>query len=999
MFVCKTPFTRRLSLYALTAAAFTASAHAQQSGAQTGAALPKAEQPLQSSASTGPVALTGNVIDPDAAEIPGATVTLTPASGKPYVVQSGSDGTYTLRGVPPGSYSLTITMPGFASFVRQGVRIGETALTVNAKLAIADQTTVVNVTTEQNAVSVDQDSNASATVLKGKDLDALSDDPDELAAELSALAGPAAGPNGGQIYIDGFTGGQLPPKSSIREIRINQNPFSAQYDRPGFGRVEVFTKPGTDKLHGSAQLNGLDKAFNTGSPFILSQTPQPDYHTILFFGSVTGPINKKASYTLSGSYRDIQDNSVVRPDAVYATSPTTGAGCNPNTAGCTLFTLATNPFSFVQFTPQTRYDISPRLDLALSEKNTLTARFQYEHNSQINQGIGGNDLQTTGFNIDSSELTLQLSDTQILSPKVINETRFEFQRAPSNQTPFNTTPSINVQGAFTSGGYIGQLSNTTSNHIEVQNYTSVALAKHFLRLGGRLRTTGESSTTFANANGTFTYSSIANYAANQVSGFQITNIVQPTVSTRNTDLGVYAEDDWKVRPNFTFSYGLRFETQNYIHDHSDFAPRISGAYGIGKKTVIRAGGGVFYDRFSLSNQLSVVRNNGSNQQLLNVSAPTGTFLPATCNPANLAGCSALTTTTGRLTETVLEQGTGTVATTFTSPYQIQFNVGVDQQLFKGATVSVNFQHIRGVHQFNSDVPNYQAAGTAANPLLYELQSNGVFNQKQIVTNFRYSGKYGSVGSYYVLNYANSDTSGATGFASIPNNLAADYGRASFDVRNRFFLFGSIPLPHLVTVAPFIVAQSGNPYNITSGLNQFNDNLFNTRANLVTAASVSPTAVNGGTYQSIAGCGTFAQAGTPGTTLAPVNYCTGPANFTLNLRVAKTFGFGEKRAAPSNDAGGGGRQPGNVSRGGPGSGGGRGGGAGGGFNGGGGSNSGKRYNLTIGAQAQNLFNIADRNVPVGTFTSPSFGISNQLAGSIYTTDSAVRRITLQLSASF
>ncbi len=123
-------------------------------------------------------------------------------------------------------------------------------------------------TTSQNQVSVDQDSNASATVLKGKDLDALSDDPDELASELSALAGPAAGPNGGQIYIDGFTGGQLPPKSSIREIRINQNPFSAQYDRPGFGRVEVFTKPGTDKFHGSLNLNGADKSFNTGSVFI-----------------------------------------------------------------------------------------------------------------------------------------------------------------------------------------------------------------------------------------------------------------------------------------------------------------------------------------------------------------------------------------------------------------------------------------------------------------------------------------------------------------------------------------------------------------------------------------------------------------------------------------------------------------------------------------------------------------------------------------------------------
>ena len=89
----------------------------------------------------------------------------------------------------------------------------------------------------------------------------LSDDPDELAHELQALAGPSAGPNGGQIYVDGFTAGQLPPKSAIREIRINQNPFSAEYDKLGYGRIEIFTKPGTDKFHGQLMMNGNSSAF------------------------------------------------------------------------------------------------------------------------------------------------------------------------------------------------------------------------------------------------------------------------------------------------------------------------------------------------------------------------------------------------------------------------------------------------------------------------------------------------------------------------------------------------------------------------------------------------------------------------------------------------------------------------------------------------------------------------------------------------------------------
>ena len=444
-----------LALAAVSLVVLTGSAPAQQSGAQTGAAIPgNAAGPQTVTNPGGPVVLRGNVVDPDDAEIPGAVVTLTPPTGKAYTVQSGSDGTYALRGVPAGTYSLTITMTGFASFVRQGVKITPgTPLAINAKLAIQDAQQVVNVTTNTNTVSVDQDNNASSTVLKGKDLDALSDDPDELASELTALAGPSAGPNGGQIYIDGFTGGQLPPKSSIREIRINQNPFSAQYDKAGFGRVEVFTKPGTDKFHGSAQLNGFDKAFNTGNPYVPANSFQPGYHTIFGFGSLTGPINKKASFTMNGSYRDIQDNQVVDPPAIYATSQDSGTPCLPGQTGCSVFStrpivsspgftgsVGSNGFVLAQFNPAIRWDVSPRLDLAISEKNTLTARFQYEHNSQQNAGIGNFSLFAQGDNTLSTETTLQLSDTQIFSAKVINETRFEYQRPTSNATPFSTAP-------------------------------------------------------------------------------------------------------------------------------------------------------------------------------------------------------------------------------------------------------------------------------------------------------------------------------------------------------------------------------------------------------------------------------------------------------------------------------------------------------------------------------------------------------------------------------
>ncbi len=160
--------------------------------------------------------------------------------------------------------------------------------------------------------------NANAIVLKGKDLDALSDDPDELSNELSALAGPSAGPNGGQIYIDGFSGGQLPPKSAIREIRINQNPFSAEFDRLGYGRIEILTKPGTDKLHGQFFLQGNDKPFNTGNPFT---STIPAYYSYQFNGTVSGAISKTASFFVSAEQRNTENvNAWAIPDAVLEDS-------------------------------------------------------------------------------------------------------------------------------------------------------------------------------------------------------------------------------------------------------------------------------------------------------------------------------------------------------------------------------------------------------------------------------------------------------------------------------------------------------------------------------------------------------------------------------------------------------------------------------------------------------------------------------------------------------
>ncbi|MDQ3043009.1 MAG: carboxypeptidase regulatory-like domain-containing protein, partial [Acidobacteriota bacterium] len=199
--------------------------------------------------------LRGQVVDSLGAVVVGATVTAVDSGGKEKSSVTNSQGEFAINGLVPGSYIVRATAPNFGLYENTAVAIAagqREELTIALSVQAATENVDVSAT---EGINTDNENNASATVLKEKDLEALPDDPAELEAALQALAGPSAGPNGGQIYIDGFTGGRLPPKESIREIRINQNPFSAEYERLGFGRIEILTKPGSDRWRGQAFLN------------------------------------------------------------------------------------------------------------------------------------------------------------------------------------------------------------------------------------------------------------------------------------------------------------------------------------------------------------------------------------------------------------------------------------------------------------------------------------------------------------------------------------------------------------------------------------------------------------------------------------------------------------------------------------------------------------------------------------------------------------------------
>ncbi len=955
--------------------------------------------------------LHGVVTDPSNAAIPDATVIATGTDGKVKTTSTDQSGRYTLVGLTPGSYTIRIGAKGFTLFEKTGVGISpgqSISLDANLTVTLEKQEVTVNSEDRQTQISTDPANNAGALILKGEDLNALSDDPDDLASDLQALAGPAAGPNGGQIFIDGFSGGRLPPKESIREIRINSNPFAAEYDRLGFGRIEIFTKPGTDKFRGQAFFSFGDRIFNSRNPFA---TTQPPYQSRQFGGNVSGPLGKKASFFLDIEKRDIDENALIVASVL-----------DPS--------LNIVPFNSAIVTPIRRTTLSPRIDYQIDAANTMSARYTYTTQTHEDQGVGQFALASRGYATDNTEQTVQVTETAVLNARTINETRFQYIRERNHQQGVSNTPTINVSGAFVSGGAPFSLNFTDQDSYELQNYTSMALGTHALKFGARLRGSTDASQSTSNYNGTFTFAggrfpilitngqvqldasgqrvltdltSIQVYRQTQLLLQQGLSSVQiralgygpnqftlsggtPLAGVDQFDAGLFVQDDWRVRPNVTISGGLRYEVQTNIHDMGDISPRIGIAWAPGSakaslrpKTVIRGGFGIFYERFSENLTLNAERHNGVTVQQFVVRSPD--FFPVVPTVASL--------TSARQTQAINRVDSGLRA-----PYIMQSAIGIERQLPRNITLSMNYTNSRGLHNLRTRNINAPLLGTydIANPAsgvrpfgnsqgdIYQYESSGVFKQNQLITSVqaRINPRI-SIFSFYSLSSAHSNTDSVNSFPANQYDLSTEYGRAGFDVRHRAFIGGNVNGPWGVSLSPFIMMASGGPFNITTGRDLNGDGVFTDRPAFAT--DLSRSSVVHTVF------GVFDINPIAGQTIIPRNYVQGPGVVSVNLRMSRTWGFGERNssaAGPNSGFGG----PGGGGEGGRGGGGGRGPGGGGnrgfgGLRGGpggfGGGSAAKRYNLTLSASSRNLINHVNLGQPVGDLSSPFFGQSTSIGG--------------------
>jgi hypothetical protein len=870
-----------------------------------------------------PTSLSGAITDPSGAAIAGATVQLRGAAGEKRS-KTGKAGRYSFTSLAPGKYQVLISATGFSS-TRQAIVIGGAA-TLDVQLPIEVLRNAVKVSEGGNRVSVNPDSNGGAVVMRQRHIAALSDDPDELALQLQALAGPAPGPNGGQVFIDGFTAGSnLPPKSAIREIRINANPFSAEYDRPGFGRIEIFTKPGAEAFHGQAfaQYNG---GFLDSRNPLLAQSGAPPFHAQLYGVNVSGPLlRNKASFTLDAELRLTEDDAFVLATTLDAT-------------------LAQMKLNRTLPAPQTRTAVNPRIDYAINGKNTLTVRYQEVRNALDNQGVGGFNLPSRAYNERQSENVVQVTETAAISARAANETRFQFLRADDRDTANAAAPGIDVMGAFFGGGATVGNSRTATDSWELTNLSTYIRGKHTWKWGGRVRYSGLTDASLSDFAGTFTFYTLQQYAqaltqAAYPSQFSL-NAGTPATRVPQTDVGMFFNDDWHIRANLTVSCGLRYEAQTNIGDRRDWAPRFALAWRLdAAKTVLRAGFGTFYDRIPATVTLNSIRYNGVTQQSYLILDPR--FFPAVPSPADLQGSAQ-------------PQELQSVYSGIQAPRLYQASIGIERQWNAAARTAVSWIGSRGVHLLNSR--NINAPVDGAYPFGDEsirllTESAGLSSQNQLMVQTNVNAKGATLFGSYTLSYGADDNEGAP---ANPYDLRAEWGPSSYGaIRHRLASGGSVAAPWGFSVSPFLIVNSGMPYNITTGLDPGDTGFPAARPALL--AGIAAGACNGANLVYAAAFGCFDLLPPPGMAVIGRNFATGPPAVNIGLRIAHTWAFGG-------------------------------------------------YNVTLSAFTMNALNHANFATPEGDLSSPYFGQPLALGGLIVMAHGGAagtynRKIDLQLRFTF
>jgi hypothetical protein len=745
-------------------------------------------------AQTAAVAVAGSVQDQTGAVLAGATVELVTASGSvAQATVADATGAFRFDNVAAGQYELRARYEGFKpASVR--VRVGNRSPGAQKLvLGLADLTQEITVSDARTQVDASAANNVDAVTVDQSMLESLPVfDLDYIATMSRFLDSGSIGTGGVTVVVNGMEVSALNVSASaVQQIRINQDPYSAEYARPGRGRLEILTKPGTQQHHGEGNLIVRDAHFNARPVF--AETKPRDERRIVE-GFLGGPLGHsgKTSFMLSANDR-LQNQQAI----VFAQGPD----------GIIRDTL-----------PQrsTEARVTGAVTRQIGDKNTFSIRPNYQYELDENRGVGGTTLASAATTFRHHEQQVTYTQQTVLRPTLINQfqTLVGHEREPT--TSRSAERGLVVAGAFTGGGGQGDLVRTEM-HMNLNESLGWTRGRHFVQAGFQLpdwsRRGFNDRTNFG---GTFYFSSLDAYASGQPYAF-IQQQGNGDLALLEKQIGTYIKDDWQVRSGLSLGFGLRYDWQNYFHDGNNVAPRASLAYSPGnrKKEVIRVGAGLFNDRsgpVAIADLLQY-RPGGLTRYVITNPGYPDPFRGASGSP----GASSPPPSVVQLAPDVQ------------IPQTFQYSVGVDHQLQKATTVSVSYTGTRGYHMFRSrDInaprpPRYLTRPDPAYGVVRQIESTGRQVSHSLQSTLR-----GNVTRWfngqmqYTLSRAESDTNGIGSFPANDYDLTGEWARADFDRRHRFLLLGRVSPGSIAEFGVAFTATSAGPYNETLGVDLFNN---------------------------------------------------------------------------------------------------------------------------------------------------------------------------------
>jgi outer membrane receptor protein involved in Fe transport len=688
----------------------------------------------QSQATTGNIE--GRVVDPNSAGVPGISVTATnQETGFAKSANTDDEGNYRLILLPPGRYRVTTSGgQGFAAGTYENVIVtvgGQAPLEI--QLSVSGTNVIIDVAADGQIVETTR-SSVSSTVneraiqnlpVNGRNFLDFATLTPSVVRDPTRQGDLAVGGQKGtlnSLQVDGtdnnntFFGqslgrtGTRPPyqfsEESVQEFQVNQNGFAAEFGRAGGAVINVVTKSGTNDWHGSVFEYFRDESLNSNTPILTARgAKRPKSQINQFGGTLGGPIKTDRAFfffAVDGQRSTIPN--VVDPPNFFSQPANVQALLGPK---ITTYNIGRD---------QNVYMVKG--DIRVNDSNQLVLRFNQQNFTGNNNENGGPlSAEEHSGNSIAKTTTFSGSFTSTLTSTVINEFRFQYGR---DQEPGEANSDVTEARVQTGNGFfqIGRNNfsprETTIARWQFIDNVSHTRGTHSFKAGVDFNFDRIFNFFPGLFSGQYTFNSYALFATNTPSAYT-QNFAGPGTSGAQThpdlnEYGFFGQDDWRVTPRLTLNLGLRYDIQDLapptvnnpsaalaaagistttrVRDHNNFAPRFGFSYGYDDKTVVRGGYGIFYGRTTAIMLGTSHSQNGIQVTGVSLSCTTTSLNPCLTYPAIFAAAP----TAGVLTPSLY-----VFSRAYEQPYVQQGRLGIEREVLANTSLSATYLYFRGVH--------------------------------------------------------------------------------------------------------------------------------------------------------------------------------------------------------------------------------------------------------------------------------------------------------------